>query len=249
MDLKNLAKKSEHILRSNSPGILTGLGVGGVVSTGYLAYRTGFQAGSEFEKDNIVRMGDSHYAISRKEFLKLHWKRYIPPVISGTLTIACIVGATRIGNRRTAALAAAYSLSERALVEYKDEVIKQIGVRKEQKVRDDIAQDKVTKAALPGNTLVLGSGPVMCFELHTGRPFMSDMETLKKAQNEINARLLRHDYASLQNFYEEVGLGRTSSGSDFGWTSDRQMELEFSTTMANEATPCIAFEYNYLKAL
>jgi hypothetical protein len=140
-------------------------------------------------------------------------------------------------------------LSERALVEYKDEVIKTIGARKEQKVRDDIAQDKVTKAAVSSDLVVLGPGDVMCFELHTGRPFKSTMETLKKAENDVNWRVLNHDYATLSDFYHYVGLAVTSASSDFGWTSDRQMELQFTTTLAADAVPCIAFEYNYLKAL
>ena len=75
------------------------------------------------------------------------------------------------------------------------------------------------------------------------------METLKKAQNEVNARLLKHDYAYLSDFYQLIGLGHTSSADNFGWMSDRQMELEFSTTLADESRPCLAFEYNYLKML
>ena len=241
MNPKALIKAAEQVVRSNSPAILAGLGISGVIGTAYLSR----QAGINHAWDRA-----SGPPTDSKEDWKRCWKLYIPAAIAGGATIGCIIGAVKIGNRRTAAITAAYSLSEKAFVEYKEKVAEKIGERKAQTVRDEIAQDRVSATA-PGREIVLvGAGPVPCCELHTGRYFHSDMETLKRAQNEINDRILKHDYATLAEFHHLIKISPTDSAGDFGWDQSRGfLDLEITTTLMEETRPCLAFSYNYLKAL
>lgn len=245
MDIRELINQAESIVRKNSPQILSGLAVSGTITTAFLASKATWKSVHKilsYEKEENVDL-------SKKEQAKLVWKSYIPAGVTGLVTIGCIVGAAKINNSRTSALTAAYSLSERALSEYKNKVVETIGERKEQKVRDDIAQDKV-RANPPSNTVVLeGTTGVLVCELFTGRYFRSDMETLKKAQNALNSRVLNHMYATMSEFYSLLEWPHTSESSNMGWDSDRLMELEFSTVFGPNDIPCIAFEYNYTKPL
>jgi Family of unknown function (DUF6353) len=236
-----------HLLRSNSPAILTALGVSGTLSTAYLAGKASYKAAHVIRRANLTFPAPGERRQRAKENFQLTWKLYIPAVTSGGLTIACIVMANRVGSKRTAAIAAAYSLSETALVEYREKVIEQFGERKEQAVRDELAQDKVAGNPPNREVIVAGSSDVLCHELLTGRYFRSDMETLRKAQNDINGKILRERYVQLSEFYYLVGLPYTSHSSVLGWDSDRLMELEFSTVLSEDNIPCIAFEYNYTK--
>lgn len=249
MNVTGLISRAETILRSNSPTILTALGASGTITTAYLAGKASFKAAKRINNEERFSQGKLvKEPLAKKEAFKLVWKFYIPTVISGATTIGCIVFARKIDSRRTAALTAAYSLSERAFIEYKDKVVETLGERKEQKVRDDIAQDKV-RANPPSSTLILeGAGGVLVCELFTGRYFKSDMESLKKAENELNGYLLRHTYATLSDFYHIIGLKNTTESSNIGWNADKLMELEFSHALA-EGVPCITFEYNYTKPL
>lgn len=241
-----LVRHASHFVRSNSPSILAGLGASGVVATAYLAWNAGYQiANDEIERPPAIK-----FSVRSKERIQRYWRVYIPPVVTGTVTIACIFSATRTANKRTAAMTAAYSLSERALVEYKEKVIEKLGERKDQSIRDDLAQDKVSKTAPGRDVMLVGSGTVMCCELHTGRYFLADMETLRRAEVEINDRLIRCDYASLAEFHTQIGVSPTQNAGDFGWTHDRGLlKLEFSTVLSEQERPCIAFGYNYLQAL
>lgn len=239
MNLTNLVKVVEKILRDNSSSILTGLGVSGTIVTSYLTGRASFRAA------NIL--AHEKKTASMKEDAKLVWKEYIPAAISGTVTIGCILGAATLGGRKTAASMAAYSISEKAFSEYKEKVSEQLGIRKEQAIRDEIAQDKVNRNPPPSREVVLaGPGNVLCCEIYTGRYFNGDMESLRKAQNDINARLFRDDHASASDLYILLGLPYTSHSSYIGWTSDRLLELQFSTVLADDGRPCLAFEYNYI---
>jgi hypothetical protein len=182
--------------------------------------------------------------LTLKQEVREVWREFVPAVVSGVGTITCIICANRIGTRRAAAMAAAYSLSERAFVEYKDKVIEQIGKNKEQKVRDDVLQDRMEKQPANGQDIFgTGNGSDLCFEKLTGRYFYSSMENIKHAQNRVNHDIAKGVYASLSDFYDYLGLPHTGISDELGWNGDHLMEITFSTTMADNNAPCIAFDY------
>lgn len=237
-------------LKRNSTTILTTTSITGVVTTAYLTGKAAVQANHVLTAHDIYDSSER----DRKERIKtrvgLVWKLYIPAAASGAVTIGCIVGTSRIGNKRTAAAQAAFVLTERAYSEYRSKVIEEYGERKDQGIRDSIAADRVANNPPPA-ILVAGTsaGNILCCELHTGRYFVSDMETLRRAQNDLNERLLRHDQCTLDDWYHLIGLPGISTSGDLGWNSDKLLELEFTTVLTDDGRPCLAFNYNYVKPL
>jgi len=182
--------------------------------------------------------------VTQTQKVNLTWKLYVPTVGTGVLTVACIIGANRIGTRRAAAMAAAYSLSEKAFVEYRDKVIEKIGETKEQKVHDAIAQDRVDANPVSSREVIItGGGDVLCHDSITGRYFESNVETLRKAQNDINYKILASNYATLHEFYSLIGLPSTLYSSEVGWNNDNMLELEFTTVLSEEGKPCLSVNY------
>lgn len=237
MTIKTVLHKTEKSLRDNSPAILTAIGVSGTLSTAYLAGKASYEIGYGFYDD-----------MPTKDYFKKHWKKYIPAAISATITVGCVIASNRIGSKRAAAAYSLLSISEKALHEYREKVVETIGVRKEQGVRDALVQDKVDANPPKSKEIIIAAGgDVLCLELHTGRYFKSDIETLRKAENQLNARIHREMYATLSDFYSIVGLPYTSNSDDVGWDTDKLMELKFTTVLADNGQPCIAFDYNYLK--
>lgn len=240
MNLSNLVKQSGQLVKSNIPEILTALGVSGVITTSYLAGKASYK---------VARDEDAPPWMSNKEKIKRHWKLYIPTAVSGTLTIGCIIGASKATGRRTAAAVTAYSLTERAFSEYREKVVEEIGKGKEQKIRDQIVQDHIYANPVAPGVIVGGSGPVLCCELFTHRYFRSEMEALKRAENEINHKIVHQLYVTLDDFYDILGLAHTTNSGNLGWDSNKLLELKFSTVLSESNEPCIAFEYNYTKPL
>ena len=229
-------------VNSNAPEIMTIVGITGVASTAYLT------AKATYDASHILH--SNHPSMDTKQKMKRAWKYYIPAVASGAITVVCIYGSTRVSAKRTAAAVAAYSITERAFSEYKEKVIEEIGKNKEQKVRDSIAQDKVTNNPSDNKEVIIaGTGHILCCELYTHRYFRSDMESLRKAQNDINARIVSDTYVSLDEFYELLELAYTSNSSNVGWDSDKLVELSFSTVISDNGEPCLAFDYNYIKPI
>lgn len=237
MQFGDLAKRAAKAIADNSPAILTAVGVTGALTTAYLTGRASFKAAQ------LLAEEPAH--IDAKEKVRICWKLYIPAAVTGTLTVAAIIGADRIGTRRAAALAAAYAISDKAFEEYKAKVVEKIGKNKEEAVRDAVAQDRVNNIPVGGReVIVTGNGSVLCMDAFSGRYFLSDMESLRKAENDINWAVVHNNYASLSDFYEIIGLPETSISSEVGWNVDKMMDMHFSSALT-EATgkPCMVVTY------
>lgn len=244
MNLGNFGRRAGKLVIDNSPAILTGMAVAGTVMTAYLTGKASVEYTRRLAEEGYY---DRDYKFERtpREHVEQAWMLYIPAATTSLLTVACIIGANQIGTRRAAAVAAAYTLSEKAFTEYREKIVERIGVKKEQGLRDELAQDRVTKNVGDSNEIVIVSGTsVLCYEAFTGRYFISDMETLRGAQNDINFKINSSYYASLSDFYEKVGLPTTAFSDEVGWNSDKLLELKFSTVLSNDSRPCIAIDFS-----
>lgn len=247
MDFSSIIRRVGKFATDNSPAICTTAAVVGTVATAYFTGRAVLRADSivyNYEQEARELTGDPEYVINGRKYVELTWEQFIAPAVSVACTIACIVAANRIGTRRTVAMAAALAISEKAYDEYKEKVVEKIGNNKERKVRDEIAQDRVTKnRELDSMVLLEDSLSVLCMDLYTGRPFVSDMESLRRAENDINFQINHNMYASLSDFYERIGLTATSMSDDFGWNADRLLELEFSHALTPSGRPVLTIDF------
>jgi hypothetical protein len=244
MTFHELLKRSQKLAFDNSPLILTAIGVTGTITTAVLTGKASIKAYQIIDKENTLCETDGLPLPDTKTKIRLVWVEFVPGVISGVGTIACIICANRIGTRRAAAMASALSISEKAFNEYKDKVAEKIGQNKERQVRDDIAQDRVNNNPVGRNEVVVtGGGEVLCYDSWTARYFTSSMETIKKAVNDTNYMILNNFYASLNDFYDKLGLARVKMGDDLGWNSDKILEVSFSTTMSDDNRPCISVDF------
>jgi hypothetical protein len=240
--LIDIVKRVEKLTIDNSPSICTAIGAVGTVTTAYLTAKATVKAVRIVDAEQKLYQSD--YKMDIFDKAKLVWTLYIPPVGMCVVTVASIIGANRIGSRRAAAVAAAYSISEKAFSEYKEKVIEKVGEKKERAVRDDIAQDQVNRNPVGEREVIItGKGEVLCYDSLTGRYFNSNIESLRKAANDINKQILADNYASLSEFYDRIGLSNTTFSEEVGWNLDNMLELVFSTVLSEDDKPCISINY------
>ncbi|MET0786964.1 MAG: DUF6353 family protein [Paenisporosarcina sp.] len=237
-------------IKLHSPIILSALAGVGTIATAYFAGKASYEAAGmirRFEEEN-------HRAVDNRERLKertkLVWKLYIPAAISATTTILCVFGSNKMGTKKALATQAVLSVTQQAFDEYRDKVISEFGEHKHISIRDKVAEDRVTNNPPPSKEVMFtGPGVVLCCEMFTGRYFTSDMDSLLKAVNELNADMLKQEYATLDDFYYIIDLKPTSNSGRIGWYPDKLMELVFTTVLTPDGRPCLAFDYNYTKPL
>lgn len=245
MTFLQIASRAQKVVGDNSPLILAGIGIAGTVTTAVLTGKATVTATHVImrEQSRLDGFEESH-PLEPKEKVALTWKLYIPPVMSGLVTVSAIVLSQRIGGRRAAAMASAYMLSEKAFDEYREKVVTKIGETKERNVRDDIAQDHVNDNPVTEHSIIVtNGGNALCYDHLSGRYFNSSMEEMKAAQNNLNHHILRHQYASLTEFYDQLGLEGTGLSDDIGWNSDELLELTFTSTIASDGRPCLVMQY------
>jgi hypothetical protein len=226
--LTDFGRRVPKLIVDNSPAILTAIGVTGALTTAYLTGRATFKAADLIFEAQLERGYEE--PLELKEKVQLCWKAYIPAAASAVLTVAAIVTSNRVGARRAAALASAFAITEKAFDEYRAKVVEKLGEKKEEAVRAEIAQDRINKSPIGDReVIVTGNGSVLCFDGYSGRYFLSDMETIRKAENDINWQVIHDMYASLSDLYELLGLAPTTVSDEVGWNVDKQLTIKVTS--------------------
>lgn len=253
-NISKIINEIQKAVVKHSPEILTGLGIAGMITTTVLAVKSTPKAldlindrKDELETEKLPPI----------EVVKTAWKCYIPAAVTCATSTACLIGASSVHLKRNAALATAYKLSESAISEYKDAVIDKIGEKKEQTIRDKVAEEKMKKNPVSSSEVfITEKGNTLCYDTISGRYFKSDIDRIKRAENAINKQLLDEMYVSLNDLYDELDLDHTKLGDELGWKiDDGLVELYFSSQLADDGTPCVVMDftrapkYNFSKLL
>ena len=255
----NFFKGVQNTLTKYSPEILTGIGIAGMITTTVIAVKSTPKALSLIDKelkrqnkelaDEAERNGEVGFDEISKlkpiDVLRVTWKCYIPTVTIGAASIACLIGASSVHSKRNAILATAYKLSETAFSEYKEKVIETIGEKKEEVIRDKVHKERMEKDPVSKNEVfITDSGETLCYDYNTGRYFKSDIEKIRRAINTLNKKMLLDGYVSLNEFYEEIGIARTSTGDRLGWNTDSDLiDLNFSSQLTEDGKPCLVIDF------
>lgn len=237
--------KSTGYLKKNSPVIMTGLGVVGVISTTVYAVKATPKAMLLIEEANDILSEDD--PLTFIDTIKIAWKPYAPAIIMGTVTIACILSAHQINTKRNTALAGLYSLTDNRLREYQRQVVDVVGEKKEREVRDKVAKAEIDKNPPSGEITITNTGDMLCYESLSGRYFRSDVETIKGVFNELNRRIVANNYmvVYLNDFYEELGLSSTRIGDMLGWElDDGKVDFIFSSQLTDKNEPCLVVNFS-----
>lgn len=259
INLAKVVKDLSLAAKKHSPEILIGLGIAGMLTTTIVAVKATPKAMRLIEEekrkqnrrllDEAEKNGhDECQQIDKlkpMEVVKVTWKCYVPAAVIGGVSTFCLIGGNSVSLRRNAALAAAYAISETTLKEYRDKVVEEIGEKKEDVIRNKIAQDRVDKhVALDTEIIDTGCGTTLCLDVLSGRFFRSDIDKLRKATNDLNRQMRDETYISLNEFYYAIGLDGIKIGDDIGWNIDRgYIDLDFRTQLANERVPCLVVDY------
>lgn len=252
LDLTKIMNDFKKSLVKHSPEILTGLGIAGMITTTVLAVRATPTALylMEGKRDELELEPDEKLPLI--EAAKVTWKCYIPAAVTGVASTACLIGAASVNNKRNAALAAAYALSDSTFREYREKVVEAIGEKKEQTVHDKVSAERMKNTPINNEVIVVGNDSTLFLEPISGRYFKSTIEKVKQAENALN-KIINTDAfnsgVSLNDFYEMLGLNKTTMGETVGWNLDTGLiDIYMSPHQVEEegpyeGQPCLVINY------
>lgn len=244
MSFAALARRVGKLAIDHSPTILTSVGVAGAITTAYLAGKASFEASDIINlRENLEQSSAQNDKELFVERFKLVWKLYIPAATTGLATVVCIIGANHIGGRRAAGLAAGMTIVERSFDEYKAKVVEKLGERKEQAARDEILSDRVRETNIEDVKIYGAFEGEICYDKFSDRYFRSTVEGIRSAENSLNFTLLHDGYASLDEFYQVLGLPSPAYAHSLGWNSDRLLTIHTGAQMMLDNKPVITMEF------
>jgi hypothetical protein len=232
------------LAQKNSPRVLFGTGVVGMVGSTVLACRATLkmhevleQAQMDLETAKILEHPTYSDRDRRKDISIIHAKTtvkivrlYSPSVMVGMISVALLTRSHIVLTRRNTALTAAYAALDQGFNQYRGRVIDKYGEEEDQNFRYGTRKDviehpnnpdktkKVTRTSLDEPSIYAkffdASSPSWDKEPEYNLIF------LKAQQNYFNDQLRARGHVFLNEIYEALGLPHTKPGSVVGWVYD-----------------------------
>lgn len=256
MDLRSAAYSGMRIVKRNLPSILTVTAVCGVGVTAFLTGKAVLNADKKI-KDREEEIND---ILTNTEKFKLVYKDFIPPLVAGISTGACIIGAHKSSMQQFATVVTAARNIEKQLEDNRDAVSEVFGDKGLRKVDEKINEDRAAKYFASANTVYeTGHGTVLCCEgFLTGALFRANREWVRKIVNDFNMRLIDGEILSYNDFIQMLiptfdAELLPNAGDVFGYNLDiRRLTLEIvedSFLTQNESEPGYIFNVRELPLL
>lgn len=241
-------------IKANAPTIFTATACIGTVATAVLTAKSttlAIEQIADYCEDNLRSPED----LTWREKFAISYRVYIPPAITAVATLVSIVAANRIQYSRGAAFALAYTGSEAAFKRYREAVADVVKPKDLEKVKARVAEKSLSEADKPhsGTILIASSGDVLCYDIFSGRYFKSDIETIRRVENNINGQLNLECYASLNEFYNGLGIPPIAAGELVGWSEPNSLSVEFGSQLTEKGEPVLTVDFlvypkeNYFK--
>lgn len=209
--MNGLIDKSRMFLKQKSPTILTCVGAAGVIATAVSAAKSTPKALTLIAKAEEEKQAE----LTKWEKVKASISAYVPAIMLGASTITCIFGANILNKRNQALITSAYALLDNSYKEYRNKVKDICGEESHKKIVNSICEDKYEE-----ENICLDQNEVLFFDFFSLQFFKSTLEQLQIAEHYINESLRIRGYATLAEFYEELGVTSTDVDCALGWSTD-----------------------------
>lgn len=237
------------LAQKNSPGLLFGAGVVGMIGSTVLACRATlkmeevlWEAKSKLHTAKTLEHQDYSEKDRSRDVTLIHVQTgvkvvrlYGPAIIVGGLSIAALTKSHNILNQRNAALTAAYAALEKGFKEYRERVVEKYGEEADRNLRYGTQQVEVIDPETKKKkivTRVSQDTPSIYARFFdpTSTSWSREPEYnlifLKCQQNYANDMLHARGHVFLNEVYDMLGIPRSKAGAVVGWilTPDGQTD-------------------------
>lgn len=247
MEMKKIINKVKFNVVKHSPEILMGLGIAGVITSTVLACRSTLKVQEilDYKEENmnnikeVLAEGREDYTEedARKDKTIIMtttairiMKLYIPSVIIGAGSIACLLESHNVMRNRNAGLAAALAATTESFKQYRERVTEKYGDEVDKEMRYGIKKEKKEKdGKKTKEEIVVGcdekelSGYARYFNennINWSDDPQFNLMFLRQNQNWANDKLISQGYLYLNDVYESLGFPKSKAGQVVGWVYD-----------------------------
>lgn len=216
--MKKTLRKTQKVVKRNAPVILSTVGAVGVVATGVMAAKATPKALLLLQQAKEEKNNEELLLIEKVVAVA---PAYIPATLVGVSTIACIFGAHVLNKKQQAALMSAYALLNTSYQDYKNKTKEILGEAGEKEIRTELAKDKAKEQDVKDED----DGKNLFYDEYSKRYFRATNETILRAEYELNKEVTTNFYATLNEYYDMIGLDRIDGGDSIGWSSSQMYDM------------------------
>lgn len=217
--MNNLLGKAKLFVNRNASTILTVAGGVGVVATTVMAVTATPKAVAKVQKAEEEK-GEK---LTKLEIVKETATIYIPTVLVGTSTIACIFGANVLNKRQQAGLMSAYALLDRSYKDYRAKVEELYGDGAHDNITKEIAKDRYEETDIS-----VADDKELFYDEYTGQYYESTIEQVRNAEYLLNRELQLIGAVTAAFYYDCLGV-EYDDGGVLGWSVDGNTEYYWQT--------------------
>lgn len=237
-------------LKNHSSTVLTCVGAVGVVTTSILTAKATIKAVELINEAECVKKED----LTKVEIVKTAGACYIPAIVMGASTIACIFGANVLNKRQQAALVSAYTLIDTSYKEYKGKLKELYGEETHNNIVDSLMVEKAehmdiyAEGLASSCNLAIADGtsePRLFYDEYSGRYFESTIEQVMNAEYHLNRNYILRGSAVLNELYEFLGLETKDYGDTVGWSCYNEIywiDFNHRKTVLDDGLECYILE-------
>lgn len=214
--MNNILARSRKFVKRNSSTILTCVGGAGVIATSVMAVKATPKAMRLLEEAKQEK-GEK---LTKLEVVRVAGPSYVPAVLIGVSTIACVFGANALNKRQQAALMSAYALLDNTYKDYKKTVDELYGDGAHNEIMGAIVQDKYDESELRPE-----DGKELFYDEFSGRYFHANRNVLREVEYQLNRDLQLDGSVYLNEYFEALGLEPTDYGEYLGWSTFQMVDM------------------------
>ena len=214
MKLKSLFKKK-------APVILSMVSIGGVIGTAVMVAKDTPKAMKLREQLQKESQENLKREPTTAEYAVVTIRAYVPSIILGGITIGCILGANILNRKQQATLMSAYVLLDQSYKEYKKKIESMYGTEAARNIDQEIAKDHYNYGVEVSESN--GTDTLLFYEEHQGY-FERTMLEVRDAEYLLNRKFQKDGEASLNDWFELLGLPETNDGYILGWSQEEVYE-------------------------
>lgn len=228
------------VAEMNSPQILFGAGIAGMIGSTVLACRATLKIEEVLDKadrDMNVAMRLDHPDYKEKDYRRDRRiitvrtgaeivKLYSPAVVLGGVSVAALAQSQSILNKRNAALTAAYAALDKGFKDYRQRVVEKYGEEEDRNFRyasreveivDEAGKKRTVTRIDPDQTPSIYARFFDPFSPSWCKNPEYNLIFLKAQQNYSNDLLKARGHVFLNEVYDMLGIPRSKAGSVVGW--------------------------------
>lgn len=209
--LERMCYKAGKHLHYKMPLILTIIGSAGVIVTVVSAVRATPKALKSIDEATEEK-GEE---LTTFEKVQAAAPAYVPTVLMGASTIACIFGANALNARTQASIMSAYALIDNYHKEYRKTLINLHGEEIDKEVRNAMAHERCDYHVIDYDE---PDGKVLFYDEISGETILRHERDVISAEYHLNRNFTMRGAATLNEFYEFLGMPQTEYGDTVGWT-------------------------------